>query len=145
MKEKPGDGRSPGVLCGKEAQLLKEELLIGSHGRLHHEGRFLPPGLTKTDEGAADDLRVQAENLFTGLRVQDAGGGGDTLGDPAAEPKTARGVDVAGVAHAVPDRGRAYLRGGGGLGQRIVSPGDRGAGDDDLAGFARWKFVGGGE
>ena len=106
MKENSGDGRRVGVLGGEEAQLGKEKLLIGSPGRLHHEGRFLPPGRTETDEGAADDLRVQAKNLLAGLRVQDAGGGGDTLGDPAAEPKPALGVQVTRITETMPNGGR---------------------------------------
>ena len=81
-----------------------------------------------------------------------AGGGFDPLGLAAAEPEPAVGIEVAAVAHAMPDGGGTRVQSpsgfsprGGGLGQGVVGLGDDGPGDDDFADFAGGKFAGFGE
>lgn len=74
------------------------------HAGLNDEGRALGAGGTEADEGAARGARMGAENLLTGLGEQRTGGRGYTFNGPAAEPEPSVRVEVAAIAHAMPDR-----------------------------------------
>ena len=97
-----------GVLVGEAegAQLPGEGAALRGifQGRFNDEGRALLAAFAEADEGAAGDARVLAKNLFAGLCVLRAKDGDDAFDFAADEPEHALCVEVAAVAHAMPDR-----------------------------------------
>ena len=96
----------------------------------------------EADERTPQTEMVLAKNLFTRLGVQRGVGGLHTLGLAPAKPQAPIGVEIAAVAHAVPD-GRAIrdFREGRGLGERVVSFCDDRAAHDDFADLAAGEFA----
>ncbi len=87
-------------------------------------GALVGPG-AEADQGAAGGTGMGAEDLFTGLGMERAGGGLDAFGFAPAEPETTVDVAVTAVAEAMPDR----AAGGDAEGARGKEQGTRAAGD----------------
>jgi hypothetical protein len=75
---------------------------VGDDG-FDDERGTLAAEFAETDEGTTGDARVGAEDLFAGFGVERAMEGFHAFSFATAEPEAAGGVEVAAVAHAVPD------------------------------------------
>ena len=64
------------------------------------------PGRADADQRGATDVRVLVEDRLAADRIHRSGGRQHAMGDPPAEPETLLGVEIAAVAHPVPDRRR---------------------------------------
>ena len=103
VKIKPVDGCSLRMRESEGPELARESLWVGNFS-LHHERGLLRAARAKADEGATRHARMAAENLFAWLGEERAGSGLDSFGLAATKPDAAGGIEIAAVAHAMPDR-----------------------------------------
>ncbi len=109
MKIKSVNARRVNVAPGHGTQLARQF----RRGRpLHHQGRFRAPTLNQADQRATRHGRMHQEDLLARLGVVRAPRCFHPLRFPSAKPQPAFGIEVAAVAHAMPDRPARGGRGG---------------------------------
>ena len=105
-------------------------------------GRCRPGGPTPTKRTAANSGMLVEDRLATD-RIQRSVGGHDAMGHPAAKPKTSQLVQIARVAHPMPDLGAVGdLRQGVPLGARDVLPRNLRPANDQFADLAGGQLFG---
>ena len=116
MKIESLDRRRVGVLQRERAEFAGDAAAGAGIGQveLDDHGGVLLSARAETDERAAPRVGIRAEDAFAWLGVQRAGRGLDALGLSPAKPKIIFGIEIAAIAHAVPD-------GGGAAGLRVES------------------------
>jgi hypothetical protein len=101
-----------------------------------HHGRDHGPPIPKTDQGSSPNARMFVENRLATIRVENRIGGSNDFGLTPAEPEAAMSIEVAHIAHAMPDTVPIpYLGPGGGLGKVVIVSGYGRPGRDDLTGL----------